>query len=155
MDPARIEKMFMLLTATMLAAFLGALGYASWGMGMHLPGRAGEVATAAVRSTPPFDEPGVYEIAPGEYDVVVLGHAWAFEPREIRVPVGARVRFRATSADVIHGFHIEATRVNAMLIPGQVTEVVYTFDAPGEHLVICHEYCGVGHQLMSGKVIVE
>jgi cytochrome c oxidase subunit 2 len=36
-----------------------------------------------------------------------------------------------------------------------VTRVVYTFDEPGEHLIICHEYCGIGHHNMWGKVIVE
>jgi cytochrome c oxidase subunit 2 len=30
-----------------------------------------------------------------------------------------------------------------------------TFDKPGEYLFICHEYCGLAHQTMAGKVIVE
>ncbi len=63
--------------------------------------------------------------------------------------------FISTSADVIHGLHIERTRVNVMLIPGQISKVEYTFDEPGEYLMICHEYCGSGHHLMYGKVIVE
>ena len=42
-----------------------------------------------------------------------------------------------------------------MLIPGQVTRTVYTFREPGEYLLLCHEYCGLGHHVMSGKVIVE
>jgi heme/copper-type cytochrome/quinol oxidase subunit 2 len=25
----------------------------------------------------------------------------------------------------------------------------------GETLMICHEYCGIGHQLMWGKVVIE
>lgn len=148
------EKAFLLLTAVMLVLFLGALFYAAFAMGVGLPGRAGELDPKAVRTTAPFDEPGVREVAPGRYEAVVLGSAWRFTPATVEVPAGATVTFRATSADVIHGFHIEGTRVNVMLIPGQVTEVTYTFREPGTHLLICHEYCGVGHHQMGGEIVV-
>jgi cytochrome c oxidase subunit 2 len=65
------------------------------------------------------------------------------------------VTFIATSTDVLHGFEIAGTRLNMMLIPGQVAKNSYTFPEPGEHLIICHEYCGAGHHVMYGKVIVE
>jgi cytochrome c oxidase subunit 2 len=71
------------------------------------------------------------------------------------VPAGAQIDFVATSADVIHGFQIEGTRVNMMLIPGQIARATYTFAEPGEHLLICHEYCGSGHHTMAGRIIVE
>jgi cytochrome c oxidase subunit II len=29
------------------------------------------------------------------------------------------------------------------------------FDRPGEYPMICHEYCGIAHHTMSGKIIVE
>jgi cytochrome c oxidase subunit 2 len=29
------------------------------------------------------------------------------------------------------------------------------FDAPGEYVIICHEYCGVAHHTMAARVIVE
>jgi cytochrome c oxidase subunit 2 len=56
---------------------------------------------------------------------------------------------------VIHGFKIENTNVNVMLLPGQVSKVTAHFDKPGTYVFICHEYCGIGHQAMSGKLIVE
>ena len=34
-------------------------------------------------------------------------------------------------------------------------EATTTFETPGEYLVVCNEYCGLGHHLMQGKVIVE
>ena len=37
----------------------------------------------------------------------------------------------------------------------QTGEMTYTFEQPGEHLIICHEYCGVGHHTMYGTIIVE
>ena len=51
--------------------------------------------------------------------------------------------------------HVEGTRVNMMLIPGQITRNRYRFERPGEYTIICHEYCGVGHHTMYGKVVVK
>lgn len=155
MTPAKMEKIFLAISGAMLLTFLLALFYSAFGMGMHLPSRDAEIIPSQVRETPPFDNPGVHQVGPNQYEIVMLGFAWAFQPREIRVPVGAEVTFIATATDVIHGLHVEGTRVNIMLIPGQVTRFDYTFRQAGEHLIICHEFCGSGHHLMSGLVIVE
>lgn len=149
------ERAFLTVGALMLVAFMGALVYASVAMGYHLPGRGGEVDPAALLRTPPFDHPGVRQTGPNQYEADVVAMAWAFMPAEIRVPVNAEVTFVVSSVDVIHGFDIEGTRVNVMVIPGQITRTTYTFREPGQHLLICHEYCGVGHQTMHAAVIVE
>jgi len=151
----RYEKAFLGVGAGMLVVFLIALGYSTFGLGIQLPGRAGEVDPATVRSMEPFNEPGVRELAPGRYEVILVGQAWAFQPSEIHIPVGSEVTFIATTVDVIHGLHIDDTRVNMMLIPGQISRNTYHFDKPGEHLMICHEFCGLGHHTMAGKVVVE
>lgn len=149
------EKAFLRVGGAVLVACAGALVYASVGMGMHLPGRGGQLNPGRVYQTAPFNQPGVRETAPGKYEVVMVAQAWAFVPGEIRLPVGAEVTFLATSADIIHGFEVAETRLNMMLIPGQISRATYRFDQPGEHLLICHEYCGRGHHTMAGKVIVE
>jgi cytochrome c oxidase subunit II len=149
------ERGVLTVGAALLVACLLALLYASLVHGVHLPGRTATIDPLRARETPPFDAPGVRETAPGRYEVVVLGQAWSFVPAEIRVPVNAEVTFVATSVDVLHGFNIEGTRVNVMLIPGQVSRTVHTFRERGEYLTICHEFCGVGHHFMHGKVIVE
>lgn len=155
MTAEKMEKVFLSLALAMLLVFLVALFYSAFGMGMHLPDRAGEIDPTQVRSTAPFDEPGLRQTGPGEYEVVMLGSAWSFQPNEVRIPVGATVTFVATATDVLHGLHVEGTRVNFMLIPGQIARVTYTFREVREHLVICHEYCGAGHHLMYGRIIVE
>lgn len=150
----RYEKAFLGLSAVMLVLFLGALFYAATAMGISLPSRAGELDPNEVRTTPPFDDPGIRQLGPDRYEVVMIGQAWGFVPSQLTLPAGAEIVFRLTSPDVLHGFSVEGTRVNAMLIPGQVTEVTYTFRAPGEHLIICHEYCGIGHHNMYGTIEV-
>jgi cytochrome c oxidase subunit 2 len=149
------ERAFLWLGAVLLVACMGVLAYASIAMGINLPGRVGQVDPATMRSQPPFDNPGVRQTGENSYEVVMIGQVWAFVPAEIRVPAGAEVTFVATSNDVIHGLQVEGTRVNMMLVPGQVSRNTYVFNDPGERLLICHEYCGIGHHTMYGKVIVE
>lgn len=149
------EKAFLSVGAAMLVLFAGALVYATVAMGVHLPGMAGELDPKAVYSTPPFNTPGVRQTGPGKYQATVVGQAFGFNPAVIRVPANAEITFVATSVDVIHGFVIDGTRLNMMLIPGQVSRNTYTFTRKGEYLLLCHEYCGIGHHTMSAKVIVE
>ena len=149
------EKGFLALSAVLLAACLGALFYAAAARDIHLIGHAERIDPAQVAVTPPFDRPGVREIGPNRYEAVIVARTWAFTPNEIRVPAGAEITFVATTGDVIHGLHVARTRVNLMLIPGQVARFTYRFQVPGEYLIVCHEYCGVGHHLMGGKVVVE
>ena len=150
------EKAFLWFGALMLVVFLVALLFASVAMGIHLPGRVeqGVVDPADVRTIPPFDAPGVHRTGENAFQAVIISQAWAFQPREIRVPAGAEITFLSTSVDVIHGLHIEGSRINMMLIPGQVARNSYTFDEPGRHLMVCHEFCGAGHHLMAGEVVV-
>jgi cytochrome c oxidase subunit 2 len=149
------EKVFLWLSTLVLVAGLGAIAASVFAADIHLPGDAGRVDPRTVRQTPPFDQPGVVDRGNGEVEVVMLAQTWLFTPSEVRVPVGSKVTFRITSPDVTHGFLIENTDINAMAVPGQITEVTYTFKEPGEHLIICHEYCGIGHHGMYGRVVVE
>jgi cytochrome c oxidase subunit 2 len=149
------EKAFLWAGAIMLVAFLAALAYTSVALGIHLPGRAALVDPEQLASTPPFDNPGVRQTGPDSYEVVMIGRVWNFIPAEVRIPRGSEVTFLVTTPDVLHGFAIEGTRINMMLVPGQVSRNTYRFEEPGEHLIICHEYCGILHHSMFGKVIVE
>lgn len=150
------EKGFLALSAAMLAAFLGALFYAAFAMDIELPSDEEQLDPREVRRTAPFSDPGpgVYRTGPGEYRVVLMASAWRFDPAEIEVPAGSVVTFVGTSADVLHGFHIEGTRVNVMMIPGEVTRVTYAFEESGQHDFVCHEYCGIGHHEMYGELTV-
>ena len=134
---------------------LVALVVTAFGAGVHLPGNEGRVDPTKVAESALFKTPGVVEIAPGQYEVRMTAQIWSFAPNEIRVPAGSTVHFWATSKDVVHGFLIPKHIVNLMLLPGQVAHAQVRFDTPGEYPIICHEYCGIAHHTMAGKVIVE
>ncbi len=149
------ELAWILPSIAIPVGMLVALAVTAFGVGIHLPGNEGRVNPAKVVETPPFDQPGVVALSPGRYEVRLVAQVWSFTPNEIRVPAGSTVTFVATSRDVVHGLFIRHTNVNVMLIPGQVARVTARFDRPGEYPFVCHEYCGIAHHAMWGKVIVE
>jgi len=53
-----------------------------------------------------------------------------------------------------HGFLIEQTNINSMLVPGYISVLPAKFDTPGEHLMPCQEFCGIGHEGMWAKLKV-
>lgn len=148
------ELAWILPSIAIPVGMLAALVVTAFGAGMHLPGLEGRVVPARVAETPPFDRPGVVEVAPGHYEARLIAQIWSFTPNEIRVPAGSTVTFVATSRDVVHGLFVRG-KTNVMLLPGQVARVTTRFDRPGVYPMLCHEYCGLAHHTMWGKVIVE
>jgi len=92
--------------------------------------------------------------ADGSVTVRLIGQQYSFTPQCILVPARTKITFRATSADVVHGFLIAQTNLNQMVVPGYVSDFQAKFDQPGEHVMPCHEFCGVGHEGMWAKVKV-
>jgi cytochrome c oxidase subunit 2 len=84
----------------------------------------------------------------------IVAQQYSFEPPCIVVPEKTPVTFRATSADVVHGFVVGTTNANTMLVPGFVATFTTTFPSAGEHLMPCHEFCGTGHEAMWARVQV-
>lgn len=150
------ERGWIIFSVVLLTVFGLALVISTMSLGVRLPGIVDRAAVAAA-ATPEYDlgEGWVRELGPGRYEVNVIAKMWSFDPGEIHIPVGSEVTFLFQSEDIVHGFKIMNTTVSTMVIPGQTGRVTYTFTEPGEFPFVCHEYCGVGHHLMSGKVIVE
>jgi cytochrome c oxidase subunit 2 len=88
----------------------------------------------------------------GSVTVRAIGQQYSFTPQCIVVPANTPVTFRATSADVVHGFLIEGSNVNTMLVPGYISTIATSFAAPGERYMPCHEFCGTGHEGMWGRI---
>ena len=80
----------------------------------------------------------------GSVTVRAVGQQYSFTPQCMVVPTDALVTFRATSADVVHGFLIEGTNINTMLVPGYISQLSARFTTTGEHLMPCQEFCGDG-----------
>lgn len=151
----RYEKIWLSLSALMLLIAVMYSGYQTFALGQGPPSGVGTIDPKNVENTAPFDQPGVFEVGENEYEVVMILRAFSFEPNEITIPKGATVHFKMTSTDVIHGFQIVDTNLNAMVMPGHIQEASQTFNEAGEFLAICNEYYGTGHQLMGMTITVE
>jgi cytochrome c oxidase subunit II len=90
--------------------------------------------------------------------VAVSGEEWwwrfRYEPpceepletaNELRLPIGAPVRFTVTTPDVIHSFWIPSLGPKIDLIPGRTNHLVLEPTRTGEFRGVCAEYCGMAH----------
>jgi cytochrome c oxidase subunit 2 len=147
------EKIWLWAAGVLIVAFLSAIAVTTFGRALQPPSHVETIDPRTVWQDERFAERGV---TVDENGVTVVGIAlmFAFQPAEIRVPAGRPVRFRLTSADVIHGFQIVGTNANAMIVPGYVSQFTITFE-PGEYLIVCNEYCGLAHHAMSAKLVAE
>lgn len=73
---------------------------------------------------------------------------------EIRLPVGERVEFHLTSADMIHSFWIPALGGKMDLIPGRTNRLSLLATKVGRYRGQCAEFCGMSHALMALPAIV-
>lgn len=71
----------------------------------------------------------------------------------IYVPVGKKVRFLVTAADVIHSWWVPALAVKRDAIPGYIHEAWTRIDEPGTYRGQCTELCGKDHGFM--PIVVE
>jgi cytochrome c oxidase subunit II len=90
----------------------------------------------------------------GSVTVRAIGQQYSFTPQCMMVPTNTQITFRATSPDVLHGFLIEGTNINTMLVPGYISNITARFSEPGDYRMPCQEFCGVGHEGMWAKIKV-
>lgn len=102
----------------------------------QVPGSAGEV-----------------RVPPGQ-DAYIMARMWSFNP-VLRLKAGTPYTIWLSARDVLHGFSITGQNLNVMAVPGHAYGIRLTPQKPGTYLIVCNEYCGLGHQGMMGKIIVE
>jgi cytochrome c oxidase subunit II len=129
------------------AASLAMIAYATWGLGINVP--------TCVPDAKAFDHGSIATHGDKNYEVHFLAKMWAFEPSRVRVPTGSSLDLYLTSKDVTHGFQIVGTNVNLMGMPAAIANARVHFDKPGLYAIVCHEYCGTGHQNMNAVIEVS
>lgn len=86
-------------------------------------------------------------------DVVLMARQWQWSPIVI-LKKGAWYTFHISSVDVVHGFSLLPINVNFMVLPDYDYVLRFKPTEAGEYSVVCNEFCGIGHHLMIGKIIV-
>ncbi len=100
------------------------------------------------------EEQGIPIVAPPPgSDVYLMGMMWRWAPI-LQLESGVEYTLHLSSLDVNHGFNLYPFNVNFQVVPGYDYGLKVTPGEAGEFEVICNEFCGIGHHMMVGKVIV-
>lgn len=151
----RTENRWFLIMAGMLAALMAIIVLTSITHALHPPSNVEPIDPVTLQLHGEFVESNLgTALEVDGVTVRLIAQQYSFVPDCIKVPVDTPVKFRLTSADVIHGFILGDTNVNTMVVPGYVSEVRTSFAIPGEYHMPCHEFCGLGHQGMWARVVV-
>jgi len=140
-----LEKKIFLAALVFIMVQLGFIAYSVYKLGIRVP-------TCATLK--PYTKAEIITLAPDRYEIHLLARMWEFEPSHIQVPKGSVVDFFITSEDVTHGFYIDGTNINLMVVPNVVNYAQARFDKPGKYNIICHEYCGINHAQMHAVIEV-
>jgi len=88
-------------------------------------------------------------------EIEIMARRFSFEPSEIKVKYGEKIRLKIISLDVTHGLSLPEFGINKTLEPGKETVIKFIANKRGSFDFFCSVYCGEGHSQMRGKLIVE
>jgi len=95
----------------------------------------------------------VVEPAPGG-EAYLAARMWNWYPI-LKLRQGETYRVHLSSMDLNHGFSLQPLNMNFQVIPGYDHVLTLTPTSTGEFTIVCNEFCGIGHDRMIGKIIVE
>lgn len=152
----RTENRWVAIMLGMLAVMMAVIVVTGVTHALHPPSNVETIDPTTLHLNGEFVESnlGTAVEPDGSVTVRIVAEQYAFVPDCTKVPVDTPVKFRLTSADVIHGFLLPATNVNTMVVPGFIAEVRTSFNRPGVYNMPCHEFCGSGHHGMWARVRV-
>ena len=100
------------------------------------------------------EDHGVPVVAPPPgADVYLMAQMWRWYP-VLRLTKGVRYMLHLSSVDLNHGFSLYPVNLNFQVIPGYDYGLKIVPNKSGDFRIICNEFCGLGHHMMVGKVVV-
>lgn len=98
---------------------------------------------------------GSVNVPAGE-TVYIQAQQFSFVPAVIHLQRGAEYTLAFHATDVMHGVSlIKDGSLNTVLMPGTTVAVPFRATESGEVQMLCTEYCGLGHHLMAGRIVVD
>jgi cytochrome c oxidase subunit 2 len=100
------------------------------------------------------EERGVPIVAPPPgADVYLVGMMWRWFPI-LKLEQGKEYTLHLSAMDVNHGFNLTPVNLNFQVVPGYDYALRVRPDRAGDAYIVCNEFCGIGHHLMVGKIVV-
>ena len=91
---------------------------------------------------------------PQDKVIRITGRKFEFVPEDIALKKGEPVVLEFTTADVLMGFNAPDFKVRTDIVPGQVARLRLVPDRAGDFEFFCDNFCGEGHERMSGVIRV-
>ena len=155
-EVTRTENQWLTVMLSMLGVMMAIIVVTGALQALHPPSNVETIDPTTLHLGIEFAESNIGTAAEpdGSVTVRMIAEQYSFVPNCAQVPADTPVKFRITSADVIHGFLLPDTNVNTMVVPGFVAEVRTRFAKVGDYVMPCHEFCGLGHHGMWAHVRV-
>lgn len=155
----RFEKLWIGLSLLLIAGFIGIVLFGFTVMDLKVPGieEGRQVDPTTVLSDREFSKPGVRKISDDHYEVYMIAQQFIFRPgstQPLTIPANTKITFHMTAPDVMHGFEVPGSGLNATIIPGQIATFSTRFPEAKTYGIICHQYCGAAHHNMQGEINV-
>lgn len=120
-----------------------------WLWTFRLPGEDGILGKTEIKHITYENPMGIDPADPNGADDVVI------ESDEVHIVEGQPVKLLLRSFDVLHDFYVPQFRAKMDLVPGLTSYFWFKPTRQGTFEIVCAEYCGTGHALMRGRVVVE
>lgn len=91
----------------------------------------------------------------GKQVIKITAKKFEYAPNIITLKKGVPVVLEFTSLDRLHGFTCPSLGIRSDVYPGKVTKVEFVPEKAGEFPFHCDNFCGTGHDKMTGKIVVE
>lgn len=85
-------------------------------------------------------------VPPGT-DAYLLASRYTWHPNLV-LESGREYRIWLSSADALHGFSLIGQNLNLEVAPRHAMGAKLTIGKPGRYLIVCNEFCGLGHARM-------
>ena len=100
------------------------------------------------------EENGIPVVTPPPGDVYLLTRQWQWY-HSLELKKGETYRLHLSSTDIQHGFSLQPENINFQVLPGSDYVLTVTPTTAGDFRLLCNEYCGIGHHLMTVKLVVK
>ncbi|HTZ41383.1 MAG TPA: cupredoxin domain-containing protein [Syntrophales bacterium] len=93
--------------------------------------------------------------ADAEQVIKITAKKFEYDPNTVTVKKGAPVVLEFTSLDRLHGFSCPGLGIRTDIAPGKVTPLRFVPQKAGTYPFHCDNFCGSGHEGMTGMIIVQ
>lgn len=95
------------------------------------------------------------ETTPTPQVIPITAQRFSYTPARLVLKKGVPVILELVSADRLHGFDIPALGVRADVVPGETVRLRVVPKRIGRFGFHCDNYCGSGHEGMTGVIVVR